>query len=213
MLEIDISTRSRCGSVIVDDEDAHLLERWKWTPDESGYAHRKGDGNRKVYLHRQIAGAQPGEVVDHINRDRRDCRRSNLRLVTQAENIWNKAGRGATSFKGVWRKRDKWAAGITKGDSAYSLGVYASPDEAALAYDAAALALGYDRSGLNFPGRDTAPRLEPVSRDLAPHGRPGIRLLSSGTYNVRVMREGKRIGLGTFQTLAEAIEAWESRNG
>lgn len=217
MLTIDISTPGHPGHMLLLDQcDAHLVEGVKWTPDvrPNGivYAHRKPAGG-KIYLHRLIMGAPQGMVVDHIDRNGLNNTRANLRVVSQAGNLWNTAGRGEVPYKGVWRKRAKWAAAISRGDCTYSLGVFETAEVAATAYDAAALALGYDRSGLNFPERSTGARLEPVSRELAPHGRPGIRLLSSGSYNVRVIRSGQRVGLGTFRTLPEAIEAWENENG
>ena len=46
-----------------------------------------------VYLHRLIMGAGPGDLVDHKDGERLDCRRTNLRLVDRAE---NNANRGFT---------------------------------------------------------------------------------------------------------------------
>lgn len=87
----------RCGDTfleyaIVDECDAHLAEHaWRRT---NGYATRICPGNRNpVYMHREILGLAKGDgymVVDHINRDRLDNRRSNLRLVTVAENCRNR---------------------------------------------------------------------------------------------------------------------------
>jgi hypothetical protein len=206
MLEIDIST-PRCPNAIlrIDECDAHLLEGVKWTPDKRSngliYAHRKIAGG-KLYLHRLIMKPCRSLVVDHIDRDGLNNTRANLRVVRPAVNLWNRRGSGASRFKGVCRKRQKWAAEI----NGSFLGVFSSEEEAAVTYDAAALALGLDRTGLNFPSRNTAPRFEPVERQPNRLGVAGIRQLPSGRFNVRTMRDGHKVGLGTFDTF-EAAEA------
>ena len=80
--------------VLVDEADHSWLSRWKWKLHKEGYACRTGwDKNRKTWtcilMHRLIV--QPGEglEVDHINRNRLDNRRENLRAVTHLENVAN----------------------------------------------------------------------------------------------------------------------------
>ncbi len=76
---------------IVDDEDYELIASRKWYAAKAGrgyfYAVRE-EGGRRVSMHRAIAG-YPGKVVDHINGDTLDNRRSNLRAVSNAENVQN----------------------------------------------------------------------------------------------------------------------------
>src|ERR1044072_193722 len=66
----------------VDAEDYLRLSRVKWHRGPPGYVQR-GSGSNKVYLHRDVLGLERGDgkTVDHVNRRRSDCRRSNLRLV------------------------------------------------------------------------------------------------------------------------------------
>lgn len=78
---------------IVDDEDYPLLSRFKWYVSTNGYAVWRGvkDGRKQtIRLHRLIAQPEKGLVVDHINRNKLDNRRSNLRCVTQAINSRNR---------------------------------------------------------------------------------------------------------------------------
>ena len=78
--------------VLINDEDEHIFNSYKWHISDSGYAVWRGtvDGKKKtIRLHRLIAKPSDGLVVDHINRNRLDNRRENLRCVTQAENIRN----------------------------------------------------------------------------------------------------------------------------
>jgi hypothetical protein len=78
---------------IVDEEDFEYLSQWKWYVSKTGYAHRNtkrsGGGQKTIRMHRQIVGAEPGEVVDHINHDILDNRRSNLRKCTNRQNQYN----------------------------------------------------------------------------------------------------------------------------
>ena len=137
---------------IVDDCDYVWLSEWKWCVSHQGYAMRteyiQGSGRKhqmnSVYLmHRIIMNAPEGMCVDHINRDKLDNRRSNLRLATRAENLWN-AGMSAANtsgYRGVyWLERRKcWLAKIFIQGKEIRLGQYDEAIDAAYAYNVAAL--------------------------------------------------------------------------
>lgn len=84
--------------VAVDDEDYAELATYKWHRHHLGYAQRlvykyisKGQYSKKsVLMHRHIMKPPKNMVIDHINRDKLDNRKINLRVVTQAENTFNK---------------------------------------------------------------------------------------------------------------------------
>jgi hypothetical protein len=97
-----------------------------------------------ITLHRLIMQAPRGMVVDHVNGNRLDNRRCNLRLATTAENIRNMAIRGGTSqFKGVYYNtpRGRWRAHICCDRKKLNLGDYATEEAAARAYNKAAIEL------------------------------------------------------------------------
>lgn len=128
---------------LVDEEDYGWLGRWRWRRSSEGYAVRR-DGERTVYMHREVCSPPSNLVVDHINRDRRDNRRANLRCVSVGSNNANSRPRGSRSgFRGVyWHSRaGKWVAQISVGGRNRHLGLFLEADEAAEAYDEAALAL------------------------------------------------------------------------
>lgn len=86
------------GSVVahtrVDAIDAEWLQQWRWSVNPGGYAYRV-DGNRTVLLGRLLLGlldAGRRYQCDHINRDRLDNRRSNLRVVRPIRNSENRGG-------------------------------------------------------------------------------------------------------------------------
>ena len=104
---------------IVDPEDCARVARLRWHVAGPGYVYGHCDG-WKVVLHRVILGLADDDPreVDHVNGDLADCRRSNLRVVTPAQNCQNKTRllRNNTSgYRGVsWSKRRrKWLAYAT----------------------------------------------------------------------------------------------------
>lgn len=89
---------------IVDDEDYEWLKDLKsWTLFNNGYAvlHKGNGWNRS--MHRLVMFAQQGQEIDHINGNRLDNRKCNLRFVTRQQNLYNKKKRNNTSsiYKGV----------------------------------------------------------------------------------------------------------------
>lgn len=126
---------------IVDDEDYEFLSQFKWCYSH-GYAQRRVN-NKNVYMHRFLAG-EHGKIVDHINRNKLDNRRSNLRVCTQSENNMNRitnAVREVAKYKGAhWNKRaNKWMACIKSNGKQIHLGYFKSEEDAANAYNYAAL--------------------------------------------------------------------------
>lgn len=101
----EILLHARDGSVravtVVDDEDYAELSRYRWSLHNRGYACRWSPAaNRQVLMHRTLMRPPPGLVVDHINGNKLDNRRENLRVVTQAQNARNAKVR-ADSSSGV----------------------------------------------------------------------------------------------------------------
>lgn len=76
--------------ILVDDSDYEWLNSFKWTVGYKGYATASGprvSGRQtSLRMHRLIMDAPAGMLVDHINHNRADNRRSNLHIVTAKEN-------------------------------------------------------------------------------------------------------------------------------
>jgi hypothetical protein len=130
-----IPLMARDGSIraeaTVDAADYAPLTRWSWHLHGS-YAGRTGS----VLMHRELLGLQPGDGLtgDHINGDKLDNRRSNLRVATYGENQQNRRyGYGTSRHRGVslQRKTGRWLAHGKIRGKMYNLGLYADEAEAA----------------------------------------------------------------------------------
>lgn len=129
----------------VSPEDEHLLLAFEWYLSAKGYYVRQPtvDGKQVcIYLHRTVANAPTGVLVDHANGDLSDNRRSNLRLCTHAENMRNRKVSKANKLglKGVYfdLHRGKYVAQIKFEGRRYRLGRFDTVDAAKFAYDEAA---------------------------------------------------------------------------
>ena len=144
---------------LVDDEDFSETSKYEWSVNGRGYAQRnqqQPDGAwRPVLLHRELLGLGPKEQADHANGNRLDCRRSNIRRATNAQNNANRAKKPGCSscFKGVsWYKQSgKWRACIKTGGRNRALGHFVREDHAAYAYDLAAVQTFGEFAFTNFP--------------------------------------------------------------
>lgn len=151
-----IPLQARDGSVrahaIVDTADADWVAQWRWHLHNRGYAvrilpRREGNGRGVVLLHRALLGLVAGDGLegDHINHDRLDCRRSNLRVTTKAGNRQNMPSRANASsqYRGVyWYKaRGKWGAQVKYQGRQHNLGLFSNEEDAAEAARRARLRL------------------------------------------------------------------------
>ncbi len=122
----------------VDEQDYEWVARQRWLLSPSGYAHRSiwvGQAYEDIRLHRYLVGCKRGDGlwVDHINRDRLDNRRSNLRVITPQQSNQNTASRGLSAFRGVAfeRRTSLWRASAQLDGRYYWLGRHSSEADAA----------------------------------------------------------------------------------
>lgn len=142
---------TRGYEAVVDAADAEWIAAYRWSVqvDIGGraYAVRSYQGDsgkrRSMQMHRQLVEPPANLVVDHINGDTLDNRRSNLRACTQSENLRNsrgkREGQKKSPFKGIWVTDGRWKARIVVDRRDIRLGSFGTAIEAARAYDQAAL--------------------------------------------------------------------------
>jgi|SRR5699024_12026504 len=103
---------------------------------------KQGGGQRYERMHRVIMNPPEGMYVDHINNNKLDNRKSNLRLCTHMQNRHNSVANinNTSGYKGVfWHNQaKKWRVQITTRGKTHSFGLYHDKHEAAKAYNEAA---------------------------------------------------------------------------
>lgn len=216
------------GTVLVDDDIAELINKF----------------NAKIIFNKQkypviqmpihiaaYGGTVPGMHIDHINRNTMDARRSNLRLCTPRQNVANTGPRKGQRYKGISVKRYKnkdgsfrylgYRAKISLNGKDFIIGVFASDEEAAYAYDLAAQIVQGEYAYLNYPNEK--PQFSYVLPDYIlkvltnesnnyvgmPSIEPGIFLRPNGKYLATFNRSAIKKTGKVFECIEDA-RAWRA---
>ncbi len=133
--------------VLIDDEDWELVKHYRISV-RDGYVYLTRQANCKhveMAMHRFLMGAERGEIVDHIDGNRANNTRANLRIVTMAENAMNRgmSKKNKTGVTGVfWNKwRKSYTARVSIANVKYYLGQFHSLSAAAAAVEEKARSL------------------------------------------------------------------------
>ena len=185
MKEIPLSGKYANGkSVKVDDDDYEKYSHLVWHLSDSGYAVRRNNG-KTIRLHRLIMNCPEGLVVDHLNGDRLDCRKSNMRICTQVENAKNHHGAKGYCYD---KSKKKW---IVRYKNKF-WGRYETEEEAKRAYQLA-------KSGQEY--QTTRRKYYMLPKHISKQ---------FGKYVVFVQKNGKRLRKTGIPTLEEAI-SWRDK--
>jgi hypothetical protein len=130
----------------LDDDDYERVERFRWYLTPKGYAWSllqepgvswgRLKGKKWQMLHREVMGLKPGDSrrIDHKNQDKLDCRKSNLRYATKAQNQQNVGARrdSKSRYRGAiyHRQSGRWNARVTLNGKTHSLGYHDTDEEA-----------------------------------------------------------------------------------
>lgn len=131
--------------ILIDSQDLELVSQYAWTVTKDGYAkkylEKLVDGKRLrrvVYMHRLIMDAKENELVDHINQNKADNRRNNLRFASKSLNSLNSQKvRSSTGYRGVIRNKQKgkpFKASIIVNSKSIHLGFFDTAKQAGEAY-------------------------------------------------------------------------------
>lgn len=103
--------------ILLDKEDEYLLEKYRWSLNNRGYAQARVNG-QTITLHRLLMGNPKGLEIDHRNLDKLDNRKNNLRTCTHSENSRNRKvkSNSKTGYKGIHKEKnsDKWRVRINR---------------------------------------------------------------------------------------------------
>jgi len=155
-------TQPRYAKVDLDDYERLRKYEWYAAKSNKGFYARgcvtdsKTAKARTIYMHQKILEVPKGMVVDHINHDKMDDRRANLRAATRAQNVRNRkkfSNSNGSKYKGIYfrKKSRKWEVMITFERKKIHLGCFKDEIDAAKAYDAAAKKYHGEFAVLNFP--------------------------------------------------------------
>lgn len=134
-------------SVELDEEDISkvLARNWSihWAP-KPYLSTSDGVQGKRMFIHRFILGLSRGDgkIVDHIDGDTLNNRKTNLRICTAEQNTWNRKMNktNTTGYTGVWfnRRINRWRASIGMNGKHVCLGHFKTIEEAGEAYEKAA---------------------------------------------------------------------------
>jgi hypothetical protein len=203
---------------LVDDEDYEMLIGLgvRWCVND-GYAFNSVYGR----MHRFLSSAPKGRMVDHVNGNKLDNRRENLRIATNSQNQANrKVSRGVSKFKGVtWQKRTYdasrgyWKAQIVANGVVHYLGSYDTDLDAAKAYNDAAVKFFGEYAHLNdlsMPPSNLRSSSRRQVKRSSPSGYKGVSFdKSRGKWVAQLVFKGVTYLKTRFQTPIEAAKAYD----
>lgn len=199
----------------VSPEDHERVSKYKWS-ERGGYANHAALGSlHKVIIGKRPEGIPEAYVIDHVNRDKLDNRRENLRWVSTSFNIFNTNTKPGSSskFRGVrWCiHKEKWIARFR----GKSQGSFDNEREAAIAYAKAAIRVWPDWAPTSdlLVGPDLLSREEIEGKTNNLHKDQPIKLLPTGVTrkNKKYRAMYRKEYLGTFATIEQANHVYQAR--
>lgn len=153
--DIAICTTTSGERFIVDKCDYDTVRKYCWhISNASGYvvANSRDKTNRSIFLHRLILNVSGRDTfVDHINWDKSDNRRINLRVATKSENNTNikRKANNSTGYTGVTlnKRTGRYIARISKNGKRILLGTFDEFEDAVTARHEAEVAMHGEWSG------------------------------------------------------------------
>lgn len=118
---------------IIDDEDVGVISKHSWYINNCGYV----ISTEGISLHRLVLGiTKKNQHIDHINRDKLDNRKINLRICMPWQNAHNipKKKNNTSGYKGVFRNGEKWISKIMVRGNRIYLGTFDTKEKAYEAY-------------------------------------------------------------------------------
>lgn len=129
---------SKGAVAIVDDDDYESLSKHKWYLHKGGAVHHRSAAEKVIFMHRRILNPPQGMCIDHINGNKLDNRRVNLRVCTSGENSQHRIKLPHHNTSGVlgvsWHKHlQKWQVRINVKKQCVCLGYFSRLQDAAQA--------------------------------------------------------------------------------
>lgn len=139
---LNITTTSRKNerlSVLVDDDDYIKYFQFRWSINPDGYVVDSYNTKLHILILNNLQQKDNNKVIDHVNGNKLDCRKINLRFVSRSFNSRNKdmKNRKSSIYRGVvWSKwANKWMTGITIDGKRHHLGYFGNEEDASIEYE------------------------------------------------------------------------------
>lgn len=210
MKKIKVKFKDEYRFAKIDDEDFDLVNQRKWYADKDGYAISTSN-SKTIRMHRLILNATDPKIqIDHVDRDKLNNQKSNLRFCNTGQNNANSRRTGGSSkFRGVTKRVGPngdvvWEASIKYNGITYYLGRYSTQEEAALVYNKKASELWGDFLLSNNVEDNVVPKrlnYKESSKYI------GVNK-SSGKWVSRISYNGQRIYLGFYDEEVDAAKAY-----
>ncbi|QKF94703.1 putative HNH enonculease [Fadolivirus algeromassiliense] len=204
------------GVALISEIDYEIISKYKWSQDNRGYVFGSVNSHR-IYLHRFIMKAGEGVLIDHINNNKLDNRRENLRFATKKENNMNKKKTiksiTTSKYRGVsFKKRDNhYHSRIMINGKEISLGYYKTDIEAAEAFDMYIVKNNIQFVNLNFPDKKD----EYNKREYIPYKKGNKQINYVGVkrngnnWQAEICYNGKNIYLLTSSDPSECAKRYD----
>lgn len=207
---------------LIDDADLPLVSQYRWQYHLRDYAVGWVKG-KMVYLHRFLMDAPHGIAVDHINGDKLDNTRANLRFATTRQNSQNQSvkANSHSGYKEVTKANSLWRFRIQVDGKSIELSTFGDPVKAALMYDAAACHFFGEYARTNFPPEAILDSIQAaLQRQLQPKPAPqpksekrasSYRGVSwhEGQWRARIKVQGRDRHLGLFGDEVAAAKRYD----
>lgn len=193
------------GYVKCDSEDYETIKNYRILINSKGYPIFNLEG--KTYrLHRWIMGNPTGLQVDHINHDKLDVRKNNLRIVNNQTNCQNRQihSNNTTGYRGVSKtKTGKYYAYVGHNYKKINCGIYEDVEDAAQASANKRAELGYLDEGI-------LPKITPVEHKRYISDKSSSAGISWNSkyqkWSVKIWTKEKEYWFGYHDTLEKAEE-------
>lgn len=218
MKEIELSN-GMVALVSDSDYDRLIVSDWypMWT-DSTCYGRRNPPNKgEEILMHRFILNAPKGAYVDHKDGNGLNNTRDNLRLCTQSQNLFNRDANAnnKSGYKGVYQPTGKrgWTSRIQVDGEYIGLGVYSTPEEAAIAYNHAAV---FHRGEFAFTNdiqgwQDVIPERRDELHATNSSGYRGVSWSRAASqWIATICADGQKLYLGKFDDPIEAARAYDA---
>jgi hypothetical protein len=197
---------------IVSECDFEILNKLKWNKNPNGYA-KSTSGLIHRFIYKEIMKIKltTKNIVDHINNNRLDNRRENLRIVTHSENVRNKSIREniTSNYNGVHLNKEKitnkWISNI-KINKNVLRAAYEKEEHAAHQYNLWCIEYNLTTAKLNILSDESIVNFEPYVLQVKNGNNlpKGITMISENKYRLFIYRNATKEHIGYFKTEEEA---------